>query len=113
MLTSGDIVDLDLGSPKGREAGLRRPAIVVTAQEILDESANVVQVVPLTSTIRSFGSEVQVSADEQNGLTSDSAAQCQHIRSISVDRVESVTGNVGSTTLSQIREVLALVLDIN
>ena len=113
MLTSGDVVQLDLGSPKGREAGLRRPAVVVTAQEVLDESANVVQVVPLTSTIRPFGSEVQVSADERNGLAADSAAQCQHIRSISVDRVESVTGNVGPAALSQIREVLALVLDIN
>ena len=44
MLTSGDVVDLDLGSPEGHEAGMRRPVVVVTAQEILDESANVVQV---------------------------------------------------------------------
>jgi hypothetical protein len=36
MLNSGDVVDLDRGSPKGREAGLLRPVVVVTAQEILD-----------------------------------------------------------------------------
>ncbi len=113
MLTSGDVIDLDLGSPKGREAGLRRPVIVVTAQEILDESANVVQVVPLTSTFRGFGSEVEIRADESNGLESDSAAQCQHIRSVSLDRVESVRGNVGVAALSEIREVLGLILDIN
>lgn len=113
MLTSGDVVDLDLGEPTGREAGLRRPVVVVTAQEILDESANVVQVVPLTSSIRAFGSEVEISADEHNGLDSDSVAQCQHIRSISVDRVESVRGNVGAATLSEIREILALILDID
>jgi len=113
MLTSGDVVDLDLGSPKGRESDLRRPVVVITAQEILDESANVVQVVPLTSTIRSFGSEVQIAADEHNGLGSDSVAQCQHIRSVSVERVESVRGNVGASTLSEIRAGLALVLDIN
>jgi mRNA interferase MazF len=113
MLTSGDVVDLDLGSPKGREAGLRRPVVVVTAQEILDESANVVQVVPLTTTVRPFGSEVEIHADENNGLESDSAAQCQHIRSVSVDRVESVRGNVGGATLSELREVLGLILDIN
>lgn len=35
----GDVVDLDLGSPKGREAGIRGPVVVVTAQEILNESA--------------------------------------------------------------------------
>ncbi len=112
MLTSGDVVMLDLGSPTGREAGLRRPAVVVTAQAILDESANVVQVVPLTTTIRSFGSEVLISADE-SGLNADSAAQCQHVRSISVDRVGSVSGNIGPASLSEVREVLALLLDIS
>jgi mRNA interferase MazF len=113
MLTSGDVVDLDLGSPRGREAGLLGPAVVVTAQEILDESASAVQVVPLTSTIRPFGSEVEVRADEHNGLEADSSAQCQHVRSVSVERVESVRGNVGEGTLAEIREVLSLILDIS
>lgn len=113
MLTSGDVVDLDLGSPTGREAGLRRPVVVITAQEILDESVNVVQIVPLTSTIRPFGSEVEIEADVDNGLASNSVAQCQHIRSVSVVRVESVRGNVGAATLAEIRDVLGLILDIN
>ncbi|MFZ0013829.1 MAG: type II toxin-antitoxin system PemK/MazF family toxin [Acidimicrobiia bacterium] len=91
---------------------LRRPVVVVTAQEILDESANVVQVVPLTTTVRPFGSEVEIHADETNGLEADSAAQCQHIRSVSVARVESVRGN-GAATLSELRGVLGLILDIN
>ena len=89
------------------------PVVVVTAREILDESVNVVQVVPLTSTVRPFGSEVEIKADAGNGLEADAAAQCQHIRSVSVDRVESVRGNAGVATLSEIREVLALILDIN
>jgi len=113
MLTSGDVIELDLGSPRGREAGLRRPVVVMTAQEILDESASVIQVVPLTSTMRGFGSEVEVPADDHNGLDADSVAQCQHIRAVSVDRVEVVKGNVGGVTLSEIRGVLGLVLDIS
>ncbi len=113
MLTSGDVVDLELGSQRGREAGLRRPVVVVTAQEILDESANVVQVVPLTSIVRPFGSVVQIQAAENNGLEADAAAQCQHIRSVSVDRVESVRGNVGAATLAEIRDVLGLLLDVH
>lgn len=113
MLTSGDVVTLDLGAPRGREAGLKRSAVIVTAQATLDESANVVQIVPLTTTIRSFGSEVQISADEQNGLTADSAAQCQHIRSVSAERVEAVVGNVGSIALADIRQVVGVILDIN
>lgn len=112
MLTSGDVVDLDLGAPSGREASLRRPAVVVTAQETLDASATVVHVVPLTSTIRRFGSEVVIAADKRNGLATNSAAQCQHIRSVSVERIDAARGNVGAAALSEIREVLALLLDI-
>jgi mRNA interferase MazF len=113
MLTSGDVLEIDLGMPAGREARFRHPVVVVTAQEILDAAANVIQVVPLTSTIRPFGSEVEIHADEHNGLEGDSAAQCQYVRSVSADRVESVRGNVGGATLFEIRQVLGLILDIN
>ena len=68
MLTSGDVAELDLGLPAGRGAGFRHPAVVVTAQRILDAGSNVVQVVPLTTTIRGFGSEVAVESDDDNGL---------------------------------------------
>jgi mRNA interferase MazF len=112
MLTSGDVVDLDLGQPSGREAGFSHPALVVTAQRILDASPNVVQVVPLTSSIRDFGSEVVVEADNRNGLDRDSAAQCQHVRAVSTGRIEQVRGNVGSVVLTQIRGVIGLMLDI-
>jgi mRNA interferase MazF len=113
MLTSGDVVAIDLGMPAGREAGFLHTVVVVTAQEILGESANVIQVVPLTSTLRSFGSEVRLTADAQNGLDADSSAQCQHIRSVSTERVQAVKGNVGSAALSEIRQVLGLILDID
>ncbi len=52
MLTSGDVVELDLGVSTGREAGFRHLVLVVTAQRVLDREPSVVQVVPLTSTVR-------------------------------------------------------------
>lgn len=112
MLNSGDIVELDLGFPSGREAGLRRPAVVATAQRILEASPSVVQVVPLTTTIRGFGSEILVDPDEANGLDRLATAQCQHVRAVSVGRIEGVLGNVGAVALAQIREALGLILDI-
>lgn len=112
MLTSGDVVDLNLGLPEGREAGFRHPAVVVMAQRILDAHPTVIQVVPLTTTIRRFGSEVTVEPDHSNGLRQVSAAQCQHVRAVSTGRVEQVRGNVGPTVVSQIRETIALILDI-
>src|SRR5215213_8039800 len=112
MLTSGDVVELDLGSPAGREAGFQHPAIVVTAQRILDAAPTVVHVVPLTSTIRAFGSEVRIGADASNGLDHTSAAQCQHLRGVSTGRVDGVRGNVGAAVLSEVREVIAVILDL-
>ena len=112
MPTSGDIVDLELGTPEGREAGFRHPAVLVTAQRILDAAPSVVHVVPLTSAIRSFHSEIVVEPDEANGLDVPSAAQCQHIRAVSPSRIAGARGNVGITVLGQIRETIAVILDL-
>ncbi len=113
MPTSGDVVDLELGPPEGREAGFRHPAIIVTAQRILDARPSVVHVVPLTSSIRSFHSEVVLEPDGSNGLDVVSAAQCQHIRAVSPHRIIDVRGNVGTTVLSQLRETIAVILDLS
>ena len=112
MPNSGDVVNLDLGTPEGREAGFRHPAVVVTAQRILDASPSVIHVVPLTSTLRRFDSEILLSPDTSSGLSVESAAQCQHLRSVSPHRILDVRGNVGRAALEQIRETIAVLLDI-
>ena len=112
MLSSGDVVLLDLGVPHGREAGFPHPAVVVTAQRILNAVPSVVQVVPLTTTLRGFHSEVVILAETDNGLSATSAAQCQHVRAVSIKRLGSPLGNVGAMHLRQIRETLAVLLDI-
>ena len=112
MPTAGDVVELDLGLPEGREAGFRHPAVVVTAQRILNAGPSVIHVVPLTSSIRDFDSEIMIEPEEGNGLTVISAAQCQHLRAVSPGRIASVRGNVGATTLTQIRETIAMILDL-
>lgn len=109
---SGDIVSLDLGRPAGREAGYLHPAVVVTAQRILDAAPNVIQVVPLTSAVRTFHSEIVIEPDSANGLEQTSAAQCQHLRAVSPARVVRTLGNVGPLALSQIRETIAVIIDV-
>jgi len=106
------VVAVDLGPPVGREAGFRHPAVVVTAQRLLDAAPSVVQVVPLTSTRRGFASEVDVDPDRHNGLDLASSAQCQHVRAVAAARLGDPKGNIGTTSLAQIREVLGLILDI-
>ncbi len=112
MPTSGDVVDLELGAPEGREAGFRHPAVLVTAQRILDAAPSVVHVVPLTSAIRSFHSEVAIEPDPTNGLDVASAAQCQHVRAVSPSRITGTRGNVGTAVLAQLRETIAIILDL-
>ena len=112
MLTSGDVVDLDLGAPSGSEAGFRRRAVVVSAQRVLDAAPSVVHVVPLTSTVRGLASEVEVAADAANGLDHRSAAQCQHIRAVAARQIDHKRGKVGGAALAQIRDLLGLILDI-
>jgi len=112
MLTPGDVVDLDLGLPEGREAAFRHPGVVVSAERILAAEPSVIYVVPLTSTVRGFHSEITIDPDDYNGLTVRSVAQCQHLRAVSTARIVSTRGNVGAATLAQIRETIAVMLDI-
>jgi mRNA interferase MazF len=91
------------------------PAVIVTAQRVLEHSPRVLQVVPLTTTLRGWTSEVTIPADAGSGLAATSAAQCQHVRAISIDRVvegADKPGNVGAIVLHQIRETLATLLDL-
>jgi mRNA interferase MazF len=112
MLTSGDVVDLGLGVPEGREAGFRHPAVVLTAQDVLDAGPNVIHVAPVTSTVRGSPSELAIDPDAANGLERRSAVQVQHLRSVSTGRVIEVRGNVGTQALAQAREIVAVLLDL-
>ncbi|MCC5950310.1 MAG: type II toxin-antitoxin system PemK/MazF family toxin [Nitriliruptoraceae bacterium] len=112
MRRCGDVQLADLGEPYGREAGFARPVVIVTAQVVLDQGPRVVQVVPLTSTIRGYRSEVMVEPDPGNGLEAISAAQCQHIRAIAVERLAEPAGNVGPQVLNQMREIIGDLLDL-
>ena len=112
MPNSGDVVDLDLGLPQGLKAGFSHPAVVVTSQRILDAQPSVLHVVPLTATLRSFQSEVPVEPDESNGLRVASAGQCQHLRAVALQRIGPTRGTVGPAVLSQIRETIAVILDL-
>lgn len=112
MLTSGDVLRLDLGLPEGREAGFERPAVLITAQGVLDAGPSVVQVVPLTSRVRTRLAEVELTPDERNGLDLASSAQCQHVRAVPVARLGPVLGNVGAVDLGRIRETVGLLIGL-
>lgn len=53
-----------------------------------------------------------VDPDELNRLEARSSAQCQHVRSAATSRIHDRTGNIGPVLLSEVRETLALLLDL-
>ena len=61
---------------------------------------------------KNVASDVVVEPDPANGLDTVSAVQCQHLRSVSTQRIRSARGNVGASVLAQVRETLAVILDL-
>lgn len=110
-MRAGDIVVVDFEVPVGGERGFVRPAVVVTADLILQARPQTVHVVPITSKIlRSLPTEVVVSA---TGLDQPSAAQCHLCAVVSAARVRNDgRGNVGAASLAEVRSVLGDLLDI-
>jgi len=99
-MRAGDVVFCDFGVPARGEAGFIRPSVVVTSDDVLEFRQHAIVVVPCTTTVRGWLSEVDVPGF--------GVAQAHLPTSISVDRVVDVTEvNVGATTLRQIRELIA------
>lgn len=55
---------------------------------------------------------MDIAPDVISGLGEPSTAQCQHIRAVSPRRVTAIGGNVGAVVLMQIRETIAVLIDL-
>jgi mRNA interferase MazF len=110
-MLAGDLVRVDFGVPAGSEPGFVRPAVVVTADAVLEFEPRTIHVVPVTSNVvRDLPTEVAVVG---SGLDEVSAAQCHLCSVISLERVLDQSGaNVGAVVLAQIRAVLGDLLDL-
>jgi mRNA interferase MazF len=110
-MRAGDVVGVDFGVPAGSEPGFARPAVVVTADAVLDGRPRTIHVVPITSNVSlSLPTEIRVSSE---GLDRPSAAQCHLCTVVSAERVFSGDrGNIGSASLAQVRSILGDLLDI-
>ncbi|MFN3215451.1 MAG: type II toxin-antitoxin system PemK/MazF family toxin [Acidimicrobiales bacterium] len=104
-MRSGDVVQVDFGVPARGEPGFIRPAVVVTAGEVLEFGQWAIAVVPCTTNRRGWLTEVEV---DGYGV-----AQAHLPTTVSVDRVVDATGtNVGVVVLGQIRELIADLLGL-
>ena len=107
---------VNLDAVVGSEPARTRPGVIVsndgantTAQRI---GQGVVTVVPVTSNInRVYAFQTLLPADE-TGLDVDSKAQAEQVRSVAVERVGALIGNVPFHLMDQLDDALRLHLDL-
>jgi mRNA interferase MazF len=107
----GEVWFVSLDPTLGREQAGRRPALVVSVNELNQSAAELVVVLPITSREKRVRSHVPVDEGEA-GLTVRSYVKCEDIRSISVRRLERRLGSVSSPTLTAVEDRLRILLGL-
>jgi len=112
----GEIVSVSLDPALGSEAAKTRPAVVVS-----NDAANatatrlgrgVITVVPVTSNItRIYPFQVLLPA-HQTGLPQDSKAQAEQVRSVSVERIGGLLGQLPAALITELDRALRVQLEL-
>ncbi len=103
-MRSGDVYRVDFGSPIGSEAGFVRPAVVITDDDILESISATFQVIPFTSTVRNWPTDVSSEWGE---------AQVHLITTVSSRAAGEHLGAVGPAKLRALREVVSDILGMS
>lgn len=112
----GEIRLVDLEPVRGSEASKRRPAVVVSNDRAnaaaMRLGRGVVTVVPVTSsTERVFPFQTLLPA-ATTGLSRDSKAQAEQVRSIAVERIGAVLGQMPADLMAELDEAMRLHLQL-
>lgn len=112
----GEIWQVDLDPARGSEANKSRPAVIVSNDRANATAARLgrgtVTVVPVTSNVaRIYPFQVMLAA-ESTGLTVDSKAKAEQIRSVATERLTRRIGRLSPVELAQLDDALRLHLDL-
>ena len=111
LIWRGEVHDVDLGQPVGREPAFLRPGVVVSSDLLNNGPGGLVAVVPVTTTAYGLRSHVELAAGE-SGLDHDSHARCDQLRVVSTRRLVRCRGAVDAESLHAIERALRFVLDL-
>jgi len=95
----------------GPEQARDRPALIVSAELLNRSGADMVIVVPLTTSDRPVRSHVRIEPPE-GGVEVSSSIQCEQVRAVSSRRLRRFLGEAGEDTMSRVDYVLRLLLDL-
>jgi mRNA interferase MazF len=112
----GEIVSVNFDSAQGSEANKTRPAVIVSNDAANATAARlgrgVITVVPVTSNItRIYPFQLLLPA-HLTDLPRDSKAQAEQIRSVSVDRVGKLLGQLPPALLAELDRALRIQLSL-
>jgi mRNA interferase MazF len=114
VIKRGDVYRANLDPTMGSEQSGTRPVVVVS-RDALNANSPVVIIVPITSRsnkIRIYPSHVELKIGE-GGLTSESVALCEQVRTISRDRLRDRLGQLPVPKMSQVNASLKIALDLD
>ena len=87
----------------------KRPVVILTRNSILDYLGEVT-VVPITSTIRDIPSEVLLS--KQDGMHNACAINCDHLQTVSRDKIGTLITTLSKEKLLEIRNAICFALNL-
>ena len=105
----GEIWLADLDPVRGHEQAGRRPVLVVSDNRFNASMARLVYAVPLTTRDRGLPYHVALKPDE-GGLRQASFAMCEHMRSLSRDRLVEYWGAADAASIAQVEDGLRVLL---
>src|SRR5207249_7490244 len=107
----GEIWLANLNPTRGREQTGRRPVLILSVDFFNAGPADLVVVVPITSTLRDIPLQVNIRKGD-GGIRNDSVVLCEAIRSISKDRLISRWGLLSQGAVTEVEDRLHILLDL-
>lgn len=103
-MTRGEIRWYKFNAP-----GKKRPVLILTRSSIIDYLGEVT-IAPVTSTVRDIPSEVVL--DENDGMPTTCAVNCDHIQTVSRGRVGSLITTISREKMNSVRRAILFALDL-
>jgi len=87
----------------------KRPVVILTRDSII-EYLGEVTIAPITSTIRDIPSEVILS--KSDGMSIDCAVNCDHIQTVSKNKIGSLISRLSSNKLEELKKAVHFALNV-
>jgi len=107
----GEVWQIEFGATRGREQSGRRPGLIMSADDYNKSPAGLVVVLPITRTPSRVPWHLPLLAGE-GGLSDGGSILCDHIRSVSLDRLAELTGSVSYPVLEEVQRLVQYLLDL-